>query len=108
MIVFHTSNPFYREQISKEGLIPKQETWGKAFNSDFNKELGDTKAIFLMKNKPYDSGYDDDIYEVELTNLKNNFFDDNCLDNSIYTTEPIPKENIKLIYKGSGENKDNF
>jgi hypothetical protein len=106
MILYHTSNPFYRNEISKEGLIPKQETWGKSFGSDMNVELGENKAIFLSKNTPYDNGYDDDIYKVEVKNLKNSFTQDKYFKNGVYTLEAIPVKNIKLIYKGSGKSKD--
>ena len=105
MKFYHTSNPYYRDKILKEGLIPKQETWGVAFNSDINKKLGKTKAIFLAKNKPYDNGYDDDIYEVNISLTNNNFKKDYEMDNSIFTTKPIPLKAIKLIYKGTGNSK---
>lgn len=103
MKLYHTSNPYYRDKISKEGLIPKQETWGKSFNSDMNKELGETKAIFLAENKPYDNGYDDDIYEVDISKLSNDFIQDSYIDDGVYTTEPISLEAITLIYKGTGK-----
>lgn len=105
MKLYHTSNPHYRNNILKEGLIPKQETWGKAFNSDMNRELGDTKAIFLKENEPYDNGYDDDIYEVDTSKLDNDFTEDDYVGDSVYTTESIPLEAIKLIYKGTGKSK---
>ena len=106
MKLYHTSNPHYRGDISKQGLIPKQETWGKAFSSDMNKELGDTKAIFLKEGEPYDNGYDDDIYEIDTSKLNNDFTEDSYVIDSVYTTEPIPLEAIKLIYKGTGNSKD--
>lgn len=104
--LFHTSNPYYRDKIAREGLIPKQETWGKAFNSDMNKELGDTKAIFLREGEPYDNGYDDDIYEINISKLNNDFTEDKYVGSSVYTTEPIPLDAIKLIYKGTGKSLD--
>jgi hypothetical protein len=106
MKLYHTSNPYYRDVISREGLIPKQETWGKAFSSDMNKELRDTKAIFLKEGKPYDNGYDDDIYEVDISKLTNDFTEDSYINDSVYTTKPIPLKAMKLIYKGTGNSKD--
>lgn len=106
MILYHTSNPYYRAKILKEGLIPKQETWGKAFGSDMNKELGDTKAIFLKKDEPYDNTYDDDIYEVNTSILDNKFIRDNYVGNAVYTLTPIKLEALKLIYKGTGKSKE--
>lgn len=105
MVLYHTSNPHYRNKILKEGLIPKQETWGKSFGSDMNKELGYTKAIFLKKDEPYDNTYDDDIYEVNTSILDNKFTKDKYVGNSVYTLTPIKLEALKLIYKGTGKPK---
>ena len=55
--------------------------------------LKDFQISFLKNNMPFFN---------KLNKEQQQWF----VDNSIYTTEPIPKENIKLIYKGSGENKD--
>ena len=102
--VYHTSNPIFREDIEKCGLIPKgkSETW-----------LSDTningKVIFASnsydKSKWFDSTYDDDIYQIDTLLIKNVwFFDPNFGDNSqhIITFDSIPKTAIKLIKKGSG------
>lgn len=66
--VYHTSNPIFRDKISKEGLIPKgkSESW-----------LSDTKidgkVIFAVnsddKEDWWDSGYDDDIYRIDTSKL---------------------------------------
>lgn len=104
-IVYHTSNPIYREKISKEGLIPKQETWGVGFGSDMNKELGDKKAIFASNGHEfYDSTYDDDVWAI-YTNIFQTWYHDRYVKNGIYTYEPIHKNSIKLIYKGTGKSK---
>lgn len=100
---YHTSNPKFRQDILKNGLIPKQDSWGQAIGSDMNKELGTTKAIFIISGKPYYSCYDDDIYEVDISNLKNDFFEDKYVSDSLYTLTPIPLTNLKLIKKGSGK-----
>jgi hypothetical protein len=104
--VYHNSNPFFRDKISKEGLIPKgkSETW-----------LSDTKidgeVIFATnsddENEWFDSTYDDDMYRVDTTRLKNKWYldpnfgeDDNPY---IITFEKIPLSAIKLIRKGTGD-----
>ena len=104
--VYHNSNPFYRDKISKEGLIPKgkSETW-----------LSDTKidgeVIFATnsddENEWFDSTYDDDMYRIDTSRLKNKWYlDPNFGDNDnpyIITFEKIPLSAIKLIKKGTGE-----
>jgi RNA:NAD 2'-phosphotransferase (TPT1/KptA family) len=100
--VYHTSNPHFRDNISKEGLVPKgkSESWlsstkisGKvifAVNSDDSKDW-------------WDSTYDDDIYRIDTTGLNNKWYVDpnfDLGDNRIITFENIPVESIKLIYKG--------
>lgn len=106
--VYHTSNPIFRDNISKEGLRPKgrSEAW-----------LSDTKidgeVIFVSNSsKPedwFDSTYDDDIYEIDTTGLDNKWFCDPNFqldDNYIITFDAIPLCAITLIYKGTGINKD--
>lgn len=105
--IYHKSNPFYRDSINQQGLVckPKSETW-----------LTDTdiygRVIFLTNSNKvedwFDSTYDDDIYEINTTKLKNKFLiDPNFVwqDNPkhIITYENIPLDSIRLIYKGSGE-----
>jgi hypothetical protein len=103
-IVLHTSNPIFRESIDREGLIPKQESWGNAIGSDMNKELGDKGVIFVKTDgEPFDHGYDDDVWEIDTTKINNEWFDDEYTNSSKYTFEPIPRSVIRLIYKGTGE-----
>ena len=103
--VYHTSNPIFRDKISEEGLIPKpkSESW-----------LSDTKingqVIFVVnsddKKDWWDSTYDDDIYQIDTTNLINKWYNDpnfNLEYKRIITFEDIPLNYIKLIYKGSGK-----
>lgn len=104
--VYHNSNPFFRDKISKEGLIPKgkSETW-----------LSDTKidgeVIFATnsddESKWFDSTYDDDMYRIDTSRLKNKWYLDPNFgetDNPyIITFEKIPLSAIKLIRKGTGE-----
>jgi len=100
--IYHTSNPIFRDMISKEGLIPKgkSETW-----------LSDTKidgkVIFAVNSDNredwWDSTYDDDIYKIDTTKLKNKWYVDTNFDledKRIITFESIPLNSIKLIYKG--------
>lgn len=108
--LYHTSNPIFREKISKNGLIPKgkSETW----LSDTNIE-GD--VIFAInsddKKDTWDSTYDDDIYIIDTKGLNNKWYKDpnfvsgiysNTKSNAVITFEPIPKESIELVYKGTG------
>ena len=102
--VYHTSNPIFRDKISKEGLIPKgkSETWLSDTNID-------NKVIFAVnsddKKDWWDSTYDDDIYKVDTTKLKNKWYVDpnfDLEDKRIITFEKIPFNSIKLIYKGTG------
>jgi hypothetical protein len=123
--VYHKSNTKFRVEISKNGLIPKakSETW-----------LSDTpisgKVIFATnsddKKDWFDSTYNDDIYQIDTSNLNNKWFEDPNYSNDkeewaeyngkkfklpktnieykhIITFEPIPVNSLKLIYKGTGE-----
>ena len=120
--VYHKSGPVFRGKISKEGLIPiRGDQW-----------LSNTpikgKAVFATNsddpNEWFDSGYDDDVYKIDTSKIKNKWYlDPNFVDseewvehqgkkiklpnnkeeyNHIFTFEGIPKEAIKLIHKGSG------
>ena len=101
--VYHTSNPIFRDKISKEGLIQKgkSESW-----------LSDTKidgkVIFVVNSNKkkyfFDSTYDDDIYQIDTTKLNNKWYNDPNFDSDelhLITFENIPLNSIKLIYKGS-------
>ena len=105
--VYHTSNPIFRDKISKEGLITKEKS---------ETCLSDTKidgeVIFAVtsddKTDWFDSTYDDDIYRIDTTNLKNKWYVDpnfDLEDKRIITFDKIPLESIKLIYKGTGESE---
>lgn len=84
--VYHTSNPIFRDNIAKEGLIPK----GKSDNTD------DWVSW----------DYDDDIYKIDTSKLNNKWYSDPNfgLDNKKYiiTFEKIPLDSIKIIHKGTG------
>jgi len=103
--VYHTSNPIFRDNISKEGLIPK----GKSDNW-----LSDTKidgeVIFATNSDNSDDwvswDYDDDIYKIDTSKLNNKWYSDTNygFDNKKYiiTFEKIPLDSIKIIHKGTG------
>lgn len=102
--VYHTSNPIFRDKISKEGLTPKGKS--ESWLSDTNIDGG---VIFAVnsdnKQDWWDSTYDDDIYKIDTTNLNNKWYNDpnfELEDKRIITFEKIPLNSIKLIYKGTG------
>ena len=102
--VYHTSNPIFRDKISKEGLTPKGK--GETWLSDTNI---DGEVIFAVnsddKEDWWDSTYDDDIYKIDTTNFNNKWYNDpnfDLEDKRIITFEKIPLNSIKLIYKGTG------
>jgi hypothetical protein len=101
--VYHTSNPIFRDKISKEGLIPKGKSESWLSNTNIDGEV-----IFVVnsddKEDWWDSTYDDDIYRIDTTKLKKRWYVDpnfDLEDKRIITFENIPLNSIKLIYKGS-------
>ena len=100
--VYHTSNPIFRDKISKEGLIPKGES-----ESWLSGTKIDGKVIFVVnsnkENYRFDSTYDDDIYRIDTTKLNNKWYNDPNFDDGLHliTFDKIPLNSIKLIYKGS-------
>lgn len=103
-LIYHKSNPIFRDAIKKQGLIPKGKS--EAWLSDTNIN---GKVIFASNSSDeddwFDSTYDDDIYQIDTTKINNKWFKDPNFDDDAYviTFEPIPKSALKLIYKGSGE-----
>jgi hypothetical protein len=102
--VYHTSNPIFRDKISKEGLTPK----GKSESWLSNTKI-DGKVIFATNSDNqkdwFDSTYDDDVYRINTINLKNKWYNDpnfGSHDKHIITFENIPVNSIRLIHKGSG------
>lgn len=106
--VYHTSNPFFRKNIFKEGLKPKGKS--EAWLSDTKI---DGKVIFAVnsdeKSDWWDSTYDDDIYRIDTSRLKNKWYVDpnfDLDDGRIITFDRIPLRSIELIYKGTGSSKE--
>lgn len=108
--VYHTSNPIFRNEILKVGLITKEKsvTWLSDTNID-------GKVIFAInsdnKKDWWDSTYDDDIYKIDTHKIKNKWYKDPNFVSGLYkskypaiiTFENIPLNAIELIYKGSGD-----
>lgn len=103
--LYHTSNPMFRNKIVKQGLITKgkSESW-------LDDTKIDGKVIFAVnsddKEDWWDSTYDDDIYKIDTSKLKNKWYVDPNFDlknNRIITFENIPNDAIELIYKGTGK-----
>lgn len=116
-VAYHKSNPMFREAIAKEGLLPQPP-------SDFWIEMNNRvilrhyeKALFatLTENKAeiFCHEYDDDIYEIDLSQLTNTWFKDPYIEQDrpadnfencrAFTPTGIPLSAIKLIYAGTGE-----
>jgi len=101
--VYHTSNPIFRNIISKEGLMPqgKSESW-------LSNTKIDGKVIFVVndneENYRFDSTYDDDIYRIDTSKLNNKWYNDPNFESDglhLITFDKIPLSSIKLIYKGN-------
>lgn len=119
-LIYHTSNPIFRNDILKNGLIPKH---GEGWLVDDN--IGGS-AIFAVDDifdmisgakmeidtdigvvRKYNSGYDDDVWCIDTTKCNNVWYIDKNVGNGnskefIYTRTKIPSNCIKLIYKGNG------
>lgn len=106
--LYHTANPVFREKIRKEGLVPQVGDsyflhWeGELFNGKRVESKADLPKYVFLSKEPYDSTYDDDVWEVNaggLLNLK----EDPGLPGALVCDEVIPPSELKLIYEGSGE-----
>lgn len=104
--LYHKSNPMFREQIEKEGLkLMKGESY-----SLHSPEESSPLAIFAYFGDIdyYDSTYDDDIWQIDVSKIPNvEWFLDNevggMIQSAVVTYQNIPREAIKLIYKGTGK-----
>lgn len=103
--LYHTSNPIFRDTISREGLVPKGK--GESWLSDTDI---DGEVIFAVnsddKGDWWDSTYDDDIYRIDTSGLSNTWYVDpnfDLEDKRVITFEKIPPASIELIHKGTGD-----
>ena len=103
--LYHVSNPFNRERIEKNGIVPHR---GEQWLSDTDIE---GKAVFATNSDNpkdwFDSTYDDDVWRIDVSKIPNVkwFIDPNFGDEykHIYTKEPIPRNAIELIKIGTGK-----
>jgi hypothetical protein len=101
--VYHTSNPIYRERISREGLLPKgrSESW-------LTTTAIRGKVIFAVnsndKEYVWNSTYDDDIYRIDTFSLDNKWYQDPNFEDGIHmvTFQAIPSQALELLHKGTG------
>lgn len=97
--LYHTSNPIFREKIAKEGLTPQVGDSYYLHYSEYRPD--DIRPCIFLSKEPYDSTYDDDIYEVNLSSLdKEQLESDPEFKDGYRYFKSISTEDIKLIYKG--------
>lgn len=96
MRYFHVSSTKNRDLIEKEGLLPKIGE-RRCFGNE-NLPAG----IFLSKISPFDTTFDDDVYEVEIDRETTI---DPAMEDAYFTEFSIPREAMKLAYKGTGRDK---
>jgi hypothetical protein len=99
-IVYHKSNPVFRKEIERDGLkVMKGDSY-----SCHSPEETEPPAIFGKTDDRYDSTYDDDVWLIDCSLIKNEWFRDReCDDSCVVTYDNIPRYAISLIYKGTGE-----
>ena len=114
--VYHKSNPIWRENILKTGLLANVGECYKDYSSYFSNEEC-RPAIFATDSKNekewFDSTYDDDVWRIntKIANVK--WFKDKHFKkmrdpdfgkySHIVTFEDIKPEALKLIFKGTGK-----
>lgn len=105
--LYHKSNPYYRQEIAKNGLLPMIGNSYRAYYDGIPKRK--LKPLVFMYDRnvtEYNSTYDDDIWEIDIKQLNCR-----CIKKDMCPTligcyiynKPIPTSAIKLIYKGSGK-----
>lgn len=100
--LYHTSNPIFRDKITKDGLVPKGKS--EAWLSDTKI---DGKVIFAINSNNekdvWNSTYDDDVYIIDTANLNNKWYRDPNFDDDdhVITFEKLPFDAIKLVYQGT-------
>lgn len=104
--VYHTGNPLFREEILKNGLVPKiGDSYSMHYDGENIKPIPAVFAVNVSDIKyAYDSTYDDDIWEIDTKKAKAIWYEDvNGPMDAIMTFDKIPKNALKLVYKGTGE-----
>ncbi len=102
IILYHVSNPLFREKIIEEGLTPQiGDSYQLHYEEITNEKL--KPLIFFCFENIYCSSYNDDRYKVTLTleefnNL--NFKIDEEVYNSVCTENKIDLDKISIIYEG--------
>jgi hypothetical protein len=105
-IVYHKSPPSVRKNIQKDGLkVMKGDSY-----MCHSPEESCPPAIFgyFGDIDYYDSTWDDDIWEIDTKKIPEiEWFLDKevgmAIQSAVVTYQNIPKDAIKLIYKGSGK-----
>ena len=109
--LYHKGNPYYRDDILKNGLIPKIGDSYRLFITDSgrgDRQLKDEELqpmVFLYDADvfEYDSTWDDDKYEINTDLLDKSLFRHDVLSDCYTYSDIIPPKALKLIYKGTGE-----
>ncbi len=106
--VYHMSHPRNRENISKNGLIPKD---GEQ-RTGIGDKLAGKSAVFatdsIKKADLFDSTFDDDMWRIDTSKTDNKWYRDenfawNKNNKHIVTFSPVPASCLKLLNKGSGD-----
>jgi len=99
VVLYHVSNPAFRKNILKNGLIPKT---GPSYEAHYeDRTMGD--AIFVSTKNDYDSTYDDDRYKISLTEKEfslMNFEEDEEVENALYTKKTNSCRKDQTILQG--------
>lgn len=105
-LVYHKSNPIFRNLIDEQGLkVMKGDSY-----SCHSPEKECPPAIFGYVGDPdcYDSTYDDDIWLIDTSEIPDHrwYIDlevSGYIQSAVVTYENIPRRAIRLIYRGTGE-----
>ena len=114
--VYHKSNPIWRDNILKTGLLVSVGECYKDYSSYFSEEEC-RPAIFATDSENekewFDSTWDDDVWRINTKIANVEWFKDKHFKKMkhpdfgkyehIVTFEDIKPEAIKLIYKGTGK-----
>lgn len=104
--LYHTSNPIFRDEINKTGLIPKGRSEAWLTTTPIKGEV-----IFATNSDNeddwFDSTYDDDIYKIDTSKINNKWYRDPNFrgDTYVLTFNPISRNAIELIYRGTGDSE---